>query len=102
MSTRGCANVVWTVARSCIGALAVGFVSEMNAAERRRHAKQGSCAPLHEIALATSAPVGFVPRLVVDRVGYVIRPTGFVDSCGFVLSPRREVRGVADAKSTTI
>src|SRR5687767_8629032 len=64
---------------------AVKFIAEVNAAQTRRQKETGRYATLAEIQRASTAPLGFVPRLVLDQFGYVIKLVDALDPCGFVL-----------------
>jgi hypothetical protein len=49
---------------------------------------------------AAAAPLGFVPRLVLDQVGYAIRVTNALDPCRFALfSDERAVVFEADPRA---
>jgi hypothetical protein len=63
---------------------AVRFIQAVNALEARWHQERGTYVALSE-GRAPAAPVGFVPRLVFDRWGYVIVVKDLFDGCGFAL-----------------
>lgn len=64
---------------------AVRFVEELNSVQVRQHQQQGRYAALSEVRETSSAPVGFVPRLIFDRFGYLLKVTDLFDPCGFAL-----------------
>jgi hypothetical protein len=64
---------------------AVKFVDAVNLAQARRQRDTGRYASLADIQQAAAAPLGFVPRLVLDQFGYAIRVTDALDPCGFAL-----------------
>jgi hypothetical protein len=59
-------------------------VQAVNALEARAHKERGSYVVLSESG-APTAPVGFVPRLVFDRWGYLLIVKDLFDPCGFAL-----------------
>jgi hypothetical protein len=63
---------------------AVKFVDDVNVAQARRQRETGRYASLADIQAAT-APLGFVPRLVLDQFGYAIKVIDALDPCGFAL-----------------
>jgi hypothetical protein len=80
---------------------AVDFVVELNAAQTRQQRETGRYASLAEVRQSTTAPLGFVPRLVVDQFGYMIKVTDALDPCGFALFS--DERGVVfEALPTTL
>jgi hypothetical protein len=81
--------------------MAVNFVVELNAAQTRQQRETGRYASLAEIRQSTTAPLGFVPRLVIDQFGYMIKVTDALDSCGFTLFS--DEHGVVfEAQPTTV
>jgi hypothetical protein len=64
---------------------AVRYLMSVNAAQTRAQQADGRYLSLTEIGSARTAPVGFVPRLVVDRWSYIISLKDVFDSCGFTL-----------------
>ena len=80
---------------------AVDFVVELNAAQTRQQRATGRYASLGEIRQAASAPLGFVPRLVADQFGYIIKVVDALDPCGFALFS--DERGVVfEAQPSTL
>jgi len=80
---------------------AVVFLQEVNAAQARIQRERGSFVPLVEAVSLAAVPVGFVPRLVFDRWGYVVTLKDALDPCGFALVSDHdgliyEARPVAD------
>ena len=64
---------------------AVKFVDDVNVAQARRQRETGRYASLADIQQAATAPLGFVPRLVLDQFGYAIKVIDALDPCGFAL-----------------
>jgi hypothetical protein len=64
---------------------AVGYLVSINAAQTRSQQSDGRYLSLTEIGSARTVPLGFVPRLVVDRWSYIISLKDLFDSCGFTL-----------------
>jgi hypothetical protein len=64
---------------------AVQFVIDINAAQARAQRETGRYASLSGIRQSTSAPLGFVPRIVVDQFGYIVKLTDALDACGFAI-----------------
>jgi hypothetical protein len=64
---------------------AVRYLIVLHAAEVRSQLETGRFAPLNDLRGLVSAPVGFVPRLVLDQWSYVVRLTDVFDPCGFAL-----------------
>jgi len=64
---------------------AVRYLTSVNAAQSRAQQSEGRYLSLTEIASPRTAPLGFVPRLVVDRWSYIISLKDLFDSCGFTL-----------------
>ena len=80
---------------------AVDFVVELNAAQTRQQRETGRYASLAEVRQSTNAPLGFVPRLVVDQFGYMVKVIDMFDPCGFALFS--DERGVVfEAQPTTL
>jgi hypothetical protein len=79
---------------------AIRFMQVVNALEARSHKERGTYVSLYENG-APTAPVGFVPRLVFDRWGYLIIVKDLFDSCGFALNS--DEHGVVyEARPTTL
>jgi hypothetical protein len=80
---------------------AVAFVAAVNAAQARHQREAGAYASLGEIKPAGNAPLGFVPRLILNPFGYAIKVVDTLDPCGFaVFSDERGV--VFEAHPTAI
>lgn len=80
---------------------AVDFVVELNAAQTRQQRETGRYASLAEVRQSANAPLGFVPRLVVDRFGYMVKVIDMFDPCQFALFS--DERGVVyEAQTTTL
>jgi hypothetical protein len=64
---------------------AVKFIDDVNIAQARRQRETGRYALLAEVQQGAIAPLGFVPRLLMDRFGYAIKVVDALDPCGFAL-----------------
>ena len=64
---------------------AVRYLELLHAAELQSQTERGRFAPLNDLPGLVSAPVGFVPRLVLDQWRYMVRLTDLFDPCGFAL-----------------
>jgi hypothetical protein len=64
---------------------AVRYLISVNAAQTRSQQSDGRYLSLTEIGSTRTAPLGFVPRLVVDRWSYIISLKDLFDLCGFTL-----------------
>ena len=64
---------------------AVKFIAEVNAAQTRRHGETGRYSTLAELQQASTPPLGFVPRVVVDQFGYALKVVDALDPCRFAL-----------------
>jgi hypothetical protein len=64
---------------------AVRYLVAVNAAQAASQRKYATYVPLSEAPGLDRAPVGFLPRLVFDRWGYLISLQDFFDPCGFTL-----------------
>jgi hypothetical protein len=60
------------------------FIQSVNEQQARMYQDRGTYVSLSESG-APTAPVGFVPRLVFDRWGYLIVVKDLFDVCGFAL-----------------
>ena len=75
-------------------------LSREQCAEATAEAK-GKYAPLNELTNMPSAPVGFVPKLLIDRWSYIVTLKDYFDVCGFALFS--DERGVIyEAHSVTL
>ena len=64
---------------------AIAYLSAVNSAQMQRQNQGGKYAPLNELTNMPSAPVGFVPKLIVDRWSYIVSLKDYFDVCGFAL-----------------
>ena len=80
---------------------AIGYLSAVNSAQMLRQNQGGKYAPLDELTNMPSAPVGFVPKLLIDRWSYIVSLKDYFDVCGFALFS--DERGVIyEAHSVTL
>ena len=80
---------------------ALAYLSAMNSAQMQQQRQGGKYAPLNELANMPSAPVGFVPKLLIDRWSYIVTLKDYFDVCGFALFS--DERGVIyEAHSVTL
>jgi hypothetical protein len=64
---------------------AVRYLATVNQGQAASQRMQGAYLPLGEAAEIGSVPLGFLPRLVFDRWGYLVSLKDFFDPCGFAL-----------------
>ena len=64
---------------------AIAYLSAVNSAQMQRQNQGGKYAPLDELTNMPSAPVGFVPKLLIDRWSYIVSLKDYFDVCGFAL-----------------
>ncbi len=64
---------------------ALAFVDRVNAAQREAQQTQGTFIPLADAVPPGDVPLGFVPRLTIDRWSYAISLKDLFDPCGFAL-----------------
>ena len=64
---------------------AIRYLVTVNAAQAASQRKDATYVPLSEAPGLDRVPVGFLPRLVFDRWGYLISLKDFFDPCGFTL-----------------
>jgi len=64
---------------------AIAYLAAVNTAQMQRQKQAGKYALLNELTNVPSAPVGFVPRLLIDRWSYIVSLRDYFDVCGFVL-----------------
>jgi hypothetical protein len=61
------------------------YIAAVNAAQTRVQQHEGRYALLHELSGVPSAPVGFIPKLLVDQWSYMISLKDYFDRCGLAL-----------------
>jgi len=71
---------------------AIRYLVALNQAQAASQQKQRAYLSLSEAAGSEYAPVGFLPRLLSDRWGYLVSLKDFFDPCGF--TPFSDDRGV--------
>jgi len=80
---------------------ALAYLSAVNSAQMQQQRQGGKYAPLNELTNIPSAPVGFVPKLLIDRWSYIVTLKDYFDVCGFALFS--DERGVIyEAHSVTL
>ena len=80
---------------------ALAYLSAVNSAQLQQQRQRGKYAPLNELTNMPSAPVGFVPKLLIDRWSYIVTLKDYFDVCGFALFS--DERGVIyEAHSVTL
>mgnify|MGYP003575036549 CR=1 FL=1 len=62
---------------------ALAYLSAANSAQKQQQRQGGNHAPLNELTNMPSAPVGFVPKLLIDRWSYIVTLKDYFDVCGF-------------------
>lgn len=81
--------------------VALAYLSAVNSAQLQQQRQRGKYAPLNELTNMPSAPVGFVPKLLIDRWSYIVTLKDYFDVCGFALFS--DERGVIyEAHSVTL
>ena len=79
---------------------AIAYLAAVNSAQTQRQNQVGRYAPLNELTNVPSTPVGFVPKLLIDRWSYIVSLKDYFDVCGFALFS--DERGVIyEARSVT-
>jgi hypothetical protein len=64
---------------------AVTYLVAVNRAQMQRQKQGGKYAPLNELTDVPGAPVGFVPKLLIDRWSYIVSLKDYLDVCGVAL-----------------
>jgi hypothetical protein len=64
---------------------AVAYLAAVNGAQMQRQKQGQNYGPLNELLNVPNAPVGFVPKLLVDRWSYLVSLKDYLDVCGFAL-----------------
>lgn len=64
---------------------AITFVQQINAAEAQAYRNRGTSVALIDAVKMADVPFGFVPRLVFERLTYMVSLKDSLDPCGFSL-----------------
>jgi hypothetical protein len=64
---------------------AIEYITAINTAQTRAQKQSGKYAPLNELSGVPSAPVGLIPKLLLDQWSYMVSLRDYFDECGLAL-----------------
>lgn len=80
---------------------ALQFIERVNAAQKTAQATQGMYVALADAVPPGDVPLGFVPRLTIDRWSYAVSLKDLFDPCGFAVFSDQDGR-IYEARPVTV